>query len=826
MAEQLTLEYLVNHLQDIHTADPEAMAELGGFAQASVEEWRAVLRDMPFDRRSFDDRFRPGSWDDVIERLRAWCLDPAPRPEARAERLLGYLGLVLLTMMGLTESSHRRTRVGVGPKPGGEPSHDCAEVCARLARQQPVRAVIRDVYRPEPTAPRRTAEQWAASIDFETLQFHAHGTTSVILKGSARERGGQLLTPFALKLIIFPFLRIPSIEAATRDYMDMYDLADRDVTHLVRIWASSGSWILMDLVRGSPLHEHWAERMRQRREEVGRRGWVRRQIARQNDGVSDRAVLLEDLRIYGEAAFRALAELDSVLNPEPPAGGAAPPRRGHCDLTPSNIIVTEQDGKPVFRLIDVGANYLYSYAFSGFEGLDSRFVAPEVKEDGRPTDRADLYSLGKLLVMFGGGEVDDVVPDEFYAQAPLLARFIEDLIDQDPELRLVVFRPLPGQRRYVKLRTAFAAELNAEAARVAPTDERWIQATWRLFQTRLTLGLFSPLAGAPGELRRIYRARRDGATGDGHSSRRDRALLAWSWLSTAAWAITFSITVTWIVRNTNWQWGNRTVEAVQKLLGGTADHFPLLDSLRVSDYRMPDIDANLPALIVGLTYAMVGAKYYQNLFSQMTPMDAGWRAGWLTVSAAAAQFFMRLETVVAASLVLPAVLVDPRWWPICSAIGQTLVFLCNAFAILFARRALADARARRLTTVPSSDVKVTGFKAFAEWTPTSAFYAVIVWVIGGLIVNGTLKDTWVYALSVASINFFLFYLIKCSAGAAEVRVVLARATLAAERLKYVTARERGRTVQPPPAQRRDPGAEEDGMAGTPGPSGLAMPSLA
>jgi hypothetical protein len=824
MAEQLTLDHLVDQLHDLHSADGERLDRLAASVLPGVEEWRAVLRDIPFDRRSFDDRFQPGRWSGVIDELRAWCLDFDRRPDIEQERyrqLFGFLGLFLLTLMGLTESSHRRTRVGVAARPDGAggpggarsaASHDCAGVCGRLVGHAAVREVIRQVYRPDGDASATPSKEWAEQIDFETLEFHAHGTTSIILRGRTSALLGRR-NPLALKLIIFPFLRIPGIETATREYMRTYDLAGHQASHLVGIWASSGTWILMDLVEGSPLTEHWAERMRRRKEEAAKAGWVRRQLSHPSDGVSDRAVLLEDLRIYGEAAFRALAELDLVLNPHPPGAGEPAPRRGHCDLTPSNIIVTEQGGKPVFRLIDVGANYLYTNALSGFEGSDSRFVAPEVKEEGRSTDRADLYSLGKLLIMFGGGEVDDLVPDEFYAQAPLLARFVEDLIDHAPERRQIVFPLRPGERRYVQLSAAFAAELEAESARLAPTDDRWVHATWALFQTRLTLGLFRPLAGAPGQLRRVYRARRSGSATPGYTARNDRTLLAWSWLSTVAWAAAFSITVTWIVRESDWEWGNRAVEALQKLLGGSGDEFPVLDSMRAPDYVTPDPRANLPALIVGLTYAMVGAKYYQNLFAQMTPMVAGWRAGWLTVSAAAAQFFMRLETVVAASLVLPAVLVDPRWWPICSAIGQTLVFLCNGCALLFARRALADARERRLTTVPSSNNKVTGMASFAEWTPTSLFYAVIVWVIGLLIFAGTLKDTWVYALSVASINFFLFYLIKCGSGAAEVRVVLSRATLAAERLRHLAALEHDRGWKPAPV--RPPQGDARPEAGAP-----------
>lgn len=817
MAHQLTLDQLVAELRHIGDTEVDRLDESTALLQASeagAEIWRALLRDIPFDRRSFDDRFQPGAWDEVIAELTTWCgrfSDQSPWRHERHRRFFGFLGLFLLTLLGLEESSHRRTRVGSNARTdavrrryqrnGSDAgSHDCAALCGGLVRRQAVRDAIREVYRPAapPGATEREAgpgagpedrssEVWRKEIDFTTLEFHAHGTTSVIVSGEGLESHGRR-SDLALKLIIYPFLRIPRIESATKEYKRSYDLSrKKNARHVVRIWASAGSWIVMDLIDGRPLSEDWAERMRGRRK-ADDGNWLRRQLSQQGRA-SERAILLEDLKTYGEALFLALAELDEVLNPGAPDHADDGRRRGHCDLTPSNIIVSYSDGKPVFHLIDLGVNYLYTYAFSGLEGVDSRFVAPEVKNEGRPTDKADLYSLGKILILLGGGEGDeDVVPDAFYATAPLLARFIEDLVDESPERRQVVFPLVPGERRYVQLCAVFLAELEAESARSTPTDDHWLHATWRLFQTRLTLGLFRPLAGAPGQLRRIYVARRNKPATQGTSSQRDAALLAWSWLSTVAWAITFSITMTWIVRQSNWEWGNRAVEALQRLVGGSDDRFPVLDDLRASDYVMPDFQQNGPALIVGLTYAMVGAKYYQNLFAQITPMVAGWRAGRLTVSAAVAAFFMRLETIVAGSLVLPSVLVDPRWWPVCSAIGQTLAFLCNATALLFARQAMAQARRRGLTTVPPTDNKVTGMTSFAEWTPSSLFYSTLVWIIGLLILQGALKDVWVYALSVAAINFFLFYLIKCGAGAAEVRIVLTRAMLAAERLRYLESR--------------------------------------
>ncbi|MDG4829632.1 hypothetical protein O7627_09990 [Solwaraspora sp. WMMD1047] len=805
MTGSLTLDQVVEELSRPAVPDlaslvrlllpenPARSADPARLTAADLAAWRSLLRDIPFDRRSFDDRFRPGSWQATVNGLTGACgryvgpaSDDAP---SLSRQVVGLLALLLITMTGLSESSDRRTGVaptGAGHRegPGRSGGHDCPGICGHLVRQEPVREVIRELYQPETGATPEAADgealavaEWTGGIDFATLEFHEHGTTSMILRGSGHQRGGQR-RPFALKLILYPYLRIPRIAGTTRAYAWLYDLVGSRAEHLVRIWASAESWILMDFVDGRPLDEVWRERVDRWRD------------SRPGGSAVNRNVLLDDLRAYGTAVLLALAELDRLLNHADIPDAF---RRGHGDLTPSNIIVTYRNGSPVFRLIDIGANYLYTYTFGALEGPDGRFVAPEVKADGAVGEKSDLYSLGKLLIMFGGGEPGDIVPDAFYAHAPLLARFIEDLIDERSDRRLLVFssswsvNPESGSH-YDQLRTAFLAELDAEAARIPPTDNHIVRGTWNLFQTRLTFGLFRPLAGVPGQLRRIYRIRREepGVAGQASTFAAAR-LLAWSWLSSVAWAVTFTITAIWIIRQLDWSWGNRMVEAVQWSLGGSDDNFPFLDSLRAPGYEMPNLTENAPALLVGLTYAMVSAKYYQNIFAGMNPLVAGWRAGGLTTRAVAAQWFMRVQTVTGAALVLPIVLYDPRFWPINSAIGQTFSLLTNGSGLLFARRALADARRRGLSTVPPTDANVTGLASFAEWTPSSLFYAGVVWVIGIPLYQGALRDVYVYALSVASINLFLFYMIKCGRGAAEIRVVLTRATCAAERLRHLPA---------------------------------------
>jgi hypothetical protein len=190
---------------------------------------------------------------------------------------------------------------------------------------------------------------------------------------------------------------------------------------------------------------------------------------------------------------------------------------------------------------------------------------------------------------------------------------------------------------------------------------------------------------------------------------------------------------------------------------------------------------------VGMSFLLVGARYYQNLFAGLTPLVAGLRQGRLSVLAVLAEAQMRLFSVMAFILVLPPTVVQRRWWPIFTAIGILFTFFCNWSCLAFARLAVQRAHARRLSTVPTG--RIAGLEGFSDWTPSGAFYAVATWAIGLSIYFGLVRDVFVYAGAVTAINTVLFYVIKCSGtSAADVRVGIGRACLAAERLRYSSDR--------------------------------------
>ncbi len=710
----------------------------------------------------------------MITRLTAWCLGHLGQGEERRARQaepFGFVALFLLTLLGLAESEARRSLPQ--PPPGTGPgrralTHDCDAVCDVLVAEDAVADTVVAVYHPRPRSARRRADADLTPAEREWravrrgLRFHRHGSTSLILRGTTAGAVHGSRPEFALKLILYPFTRIPTLTRATREYAETYGTADTGSRHLVRVWASFDSWILMDFIEGRTLaellHEEW------------------------DPGGGDAAtgqalsLRLDRLREKGVLLFEALEDLQRVARDAPARGDRL--TGVHADLSPSNVIVSGTDG--AFRLIDLGRNYLYTHTITGTPGAESSYIAPEVRSGDADIARADLYSLGRLLILFGTGraDTDGVVPDIFYMRAVPLARFIEDLIDADPARRLLLFAT--GHEPvffFEELKSRFLDELEmAQAAENGESDLR-TETGWRALP-----GLLRPLAGDPGREWRLWRThRRQNARPGAYRDRFANWLLVCSLASALIWAVTNATVITWLLRDFDLDWGNKLVELIQHLDGGT-DGFPIVDAWRHADYRLPDWRANLPARMIGLSYAIAAPKYYQTLFAGLTPLVIGRRTGSLGRLALATEVIMRTMAVVPCLLVLAVTLVEPRWWPVNSAIGQCLTCLANFLTLAYIRAVITRSRRLGLSTLPSEDGKITGLPALAQWVPTSFFYATAVLSIGTLLYLGILHDVYVYALAVTSTNIFLFYVIKCGIGGPAVRVAMVRTCLAAERV--------------------------------------------
>ncbi|MFI6729656.1 hypothetical protein [Streptomyces atratus] len=759
-------------LRDLLQLPADGASETARQRARRLTSWRRLLQDIPLDERSFDDRFGPGGRRDTITGLTAWCLGHRAQSERRRagqSELFGFAGLYLLTLLGLAESEAQRSLPQPPPGPGhGDGralTHDCGAVCDVLVAEEAVAEAVAEIYHPGSRPGRRRADaamepaerEWQAMR--RELRFHRHGSTSVILRGTTAGAVHGTRPEFALKLILYPFTRIPTLTRATREYAETYGTADIGSRHLVRVWASFDSWILMDFIEGRTLAEILREEWDPHTAGTGRA------LSLRLDRLQEKGVLL----------FEALEDLQRIARDAPVHGRL---KGVHADLSPSNIIVSETDG--AFRLIDLGRNYLYTHTITGTSGIESSCIAPEVRAGDSEIARADLYSLGRLLILFGAGraDTDGVVPDIFYMRAVQLARFIEDLIDADPARRLLVFTTGTEHTfSFSELKSAFLAELEmAQAAENGESDLR-TETGWRALP-----GLLRPLSGDPGREWRLWRMyRQQSVRPDAHRRPFATWLLVWSMVSALIWAVTNTTVITWLLRDFELDWGNKLVELVQHLDGGS-DGLPIVDSWRHADYQLPDWRANLPARMVGLSYAIAAPKYYQTLFSGLTPLTIGRRAGGLSRLALAAEVVMRAMAVVPCLLVLAITLVEPRWWPLNSAIGQCLTCLANFLVLAYVRAVIARSRRLGLSTVPGEDGKITGLSALTQWVPTSLFYATAVLTIGTFLYLEILHDAYVYALALTSTNIFLFYVIKCGIGGPAVRVVMVRTSLAAERV--------------------------------------------
>ncbi|MDW5323157.1 hypothetical protein [Plantactinospora sp. KLBMP9567] len=775
----------------------------------------------------------------------------------RQEKCVGLIGLLLSGLIIAHEFDRRR---GAGPEGATDEAAGAAEAeVGELFGDARVLRALAAVYglanrnsRPGVPDP---AELWD-EIDFVQLRLLRFGTTSFILKGPWKDRHGRRAR-IALKCVLPPYTRIEAIASATEAYVERYGPrlsaagaeaaahGQEPSVHLPEIYASTRAWVAMELIDGRTLEEVMTARL-------GRA--VTEDRSNRRPGLRGPALLrLDALCDLVPPLFRALAAIQKL--------GLT-----HQDLTPSNVIFTSDRGygsglKAV--LIDLGRNHLYTRTIGALEGREAGYVAPEMKQQATVAKPAlaDLYSLGRLLIAIGGADPTQgsEVPDVFYLRTPLLARFIEDLVERDPTRRLLLYGD--ASWTYAELGTEFAMELQA----VTVAEREGL-----LGEERPSLrGLFdlaSPTTRTTARQRRLrrvrvqqrrllrqwYEASRPGGTGSaaprvedppisadpsdpefiriGQPSEQalgrlsDRArrnnhradmLLFWSALCGACWALVFLVLSIQICRDFGVDPTPAAVDLVRRgteLVNWTAAAELLVGWERwVLDTLGPPGVENLDARIVAGTFALVNVKHYQNIFAGLS---AAYGSSGLPLlrrlHAWAAEFWIRLFAFWWIMVVLPPNLGHPLWWPICTAIGLSVQLMLNATVSSFANRTVKDARDNgSSSTVPPSSREITGLKMFSRWTPSMFVFLLMVWPLAYFIFQGDL-DGRPYALMLGVSNIGIFYVVKCGIDAPAIRSGLARAFLASERAaageRAGTTTGTARSTRPAAPRARQPSA--------------------
>lgn len=723
-------------------------------------QWREALLGLPLDERTYADRFEITRQAEIERLWRWWC---AGTPAQTPPETVGYLGFYLLTVVAMHCSDRMRFH---GDRPDEiEVAGTTSDVlCRALVADPRVQAAIAALYDPLPPADDLTLTEWQ-TIDVGSLAFHRQGTTSLILTGQVARPSRGRAAKFALKLVIYPYLTVPAITSATRDYLTDHGSPTGEHSPAVTVWASHGSWILMDFVPGRTLAECLAERS------AGRPS-PSREI--------DRPVDVQQLELLGGALLHGLAELEAE-------------GRRHGDLSPSNIIVQGDAGSAAARVrfVDLGVNHLHTQSLAGSVQGETTYVAPEVRSTGVLGDRADLYSLGMLLIAAAGipHSAPGTVPDQFYVASAGMARLLEDLVDAEPARRLLVSRIDRGSNRFEQVGALFRDEV--EVLRESePDDDGWLQAVRR----------YAPGAGTMARQRRIWRvrsaqARRAGAAAGAaadaagptrdHLSRahlhRARRLRFWAVLCAVGLWSTTALVLTWWARDLGLDWQARWFDVLNQVTGRSGAGLVFFDDVR--DYPIPDPWGNLPSRLVALTTALVSARIYLGVLADLSPSSGIPRHGMLRVRTVVAAIAVRSPAVVPALCVLLPTLVQRDWWPLATQVFVVWIYLVISASLWFAHDANRRARAVGLSTVPAGEIPTLA--RFEAWHSTLIIYAVVVLLVGALIQLGLLQDELAYAAFASVVNVAIWYFKSGVTDAPLVRAGLSRAILAAERLDHL-----------------------------------------
>lgn len=581
------------------------------------------------------------------------------------------------------------------------------------------------------------------------LTLYRVGTTSFILRHKVNILARKEV---ALKCLLFPYTEIPDIKEATRSYAVRYG-GDKIPTVIIGALSSTDKWILMDFIIGDTLKEFLEKR---RAEEV-----------RNKTPLLLRTDLLSSV---GKPLLEALNELS-------PANSTV---FKHEDLTPSNIIICTKPDKTIEKIvfIDLGRNYLYTHRLGLEANREALFVAPEVKNEEKNTDNADLYSFGMILIELTDppGVQGSMIPDSLYRFAPQLARFIEDLTDKESKNRLLIF-PLKDREGLYSIFTDLL-KVPLSEREVTRTKFFWVQQFKALFfpRDRLTHAWELWRLMHPGfRWQKFWHLLRPSST-QTEIARHTGYLYGWLVVSTVGSWLIFLVSIVWGSRDFGVNpFVPSYISIPQTLLpgcGGTC--VPFIDALQAPGYHFGP--GNFPARLVGFTAGLALTAYYQNIFAGLTTKPI---SGWL---ARATEFSLRGILVCNPVLILIGDLHQPEWWLWLVVAGYPTIAVTILLCNLLATRTFHQAKKEQYN-VPSSDD--LSLKNFGQWGMTLIVAVVVVIVVGLGLNTNFLHDTWAYAFIGSALTVFLGCISKGIILAPGIRGSLCRAFTLGERLEAV-----------------------------------------
>jgi hypothetical protein len=424
------------------------------------------------------------------------------------------------------------------------------------------------------------------------------------------------------------------------------------------------------------------------------------------------------------------------------------------------------------KLIDFGINYLLTEHVGAFGELSRAqvFIASELQQkDPEATELSDIYSLGLLLLEMISPEplTAATVPlclDAAWTRCPELAMLVDDMIDRKPENRLLdlcggasVFRVLPS-----KIVEAVQTHVHVNSRRPSSIEI-----------------LLKSLTGVPIDiLVELFRRTR---TIPKSSSRPElRWVLSWGFLVQGLGIVALIAFINFTI----WSYDFRGCEALGICISERDNPpLPLGDGALLGR-----VNSLLPGRLVALSFAVLLTKYYVEVFGSLTT----WRLHFSRTRRLTrlSEIVIRSFPVLSMAPIFYALVVDPKAWPFCSALGLAFTSLTNWVVYSLATRVRSSAAAT--FDLPHSPFVADQIATFGHWWKTIFLYLGSMVILGFVVRAGLAQDEWLYAIFVSVFaNILIMYRHHCSEAAPAVRSALQRLIWTTKRLEL---KERRRTT--------------------------------
>jgi hypothetical protein len=602
------------------------------------------------------------------------------------------------------------------------------------------------------------------SLDLAGASVHRLGTTSFILRC---ERNDNTRDTIALKCLLYPYFRNRRIAEATRQYATDYGPKEAGAkAHMPRVYAAGGNWVEMDFIEGPTLAEVLDELRAGARERVR----------------------LDAVRRYGLPLLTALEEVQVA----------------HLDLVPSNIIMreAEPDGdvpEPTAHvsLVDFGRNYLLSHDVGGgrLSPGQARFVAPELLH-GRGSQRSDVedvFSVGQILVALAGFDAGygGYLPTKLYEEAPFLAPIVEDLVDLEPDRRLLL-AVATAPDATTAVRVALYRDLRRRLRDAIDAQEKLATMSPTLGTTRSANGalgrlvaLLGSVAFLGGPVKRPFEFARVAGLFPRHRVTDETANL-YRYLFWFVFACSLGWAGLLLVVGPDLAYRLLGISLLPNPHDVLSASWPPIDLSAVWAHyaALSGRAVDWPGLLVRLVVLSFGAtaiRYYLDIFAPLTTRPLRVTPGRRPV-----EIVIRLTQVGAEPLLIVAYVWFLGDWLIASSVATAWIALNNRLSWRLASR-LAARGEGEFSTVRGSDLS-QALGAFSQWWSLMASYSAMLLVFGIAVKISLGGFAWALAIQVIAFNVIKLYRSDCGKLAPGVRASLHRAFVTGQRLEELDRR--------------------------------------